>query len=100
MGRGFFLLFGAHASWHGDCCAGITMPIPTLSPHTVRSRVLSRALLDRDLDPLPFDLRISDPGERGGALRTMYVAAIGGDFDDDDPRWRRGRRAKRTRFRA
>jgi hypothetical protein len=76
------------------------MSIPTLSPHTVRSRVLSRALLDRDLDPLPFDRRAAEPGDRGGPLQAMYLAAIGGDFDDDDPRWRRGRRTKRTRFRA
>ncbi len=76
------------------------MPLPILSPHTVRSRVLSRALLDRDLDPLTFDLRPMEQADRGAALRSLYVAAIGGDFDDDDPRWRRGRRAKRPRYRA
>jgi hypothetical protein len=75
------------------------MSYPTLSVHTVRSRVLSRALLDRDLDPLTLAAGPADP--RGsGALESVYRAAIGGDFDDDDPRWRRGRRARRPRFRA
>jgi hypothetical protein len=70
----------------------------TLSAQTVRSSVIARALLDRDLDPLAFEA--PDRVLREGALRSMYVAALGGDFDDDDPRWRRRRRGRPARFRA
>ena len=74
------------------------MPNATLSAHTVRSSVLARALLDRDLDPLA--LETGDRAPREGLMRSLYVAALGGDFDDDDPRWRRRRRARTSRFRA
>lgn len=70
----------------------------TLSAHTVRSSLLARALLDRDLEPIA--LEGSDRPAREGAMRALYAAALGGDFDDDDPRWRRRRRARTTRFRA
>ena len=51
-----------------------------ISPHTVRSSILARALLDRDLDAFVVD-RDPAPPARG--------------FDDDGPRWRRARRLKR-----
>lgn len=72
----------------------------TLSAHTVRSPVLARALLDRDLDLDPLAREPSDRSPRDGLLRSLYIAAIGGDFDDDDPRWRRRRRTRPARFRA
>jgi len=71
-----------------------------LSIHTARSRVLSRAFLDRDLDPLTLAADPVDGTAQSLALESMYVAAIGGGFDDDDPRWRRRRRSRRPRLRA
>ena len=70
----------------------------TLSAHTIRSTVLARALLDRDLEPLAVDT--PDRPHRDGAMRSLYVATLGGDFDDDDQRWRRRRRTRATRFRG
>jgi hypothetical protein len=76
------------------------MNTPTLSVHTARSRVLSRAFLDRDLDPLTLAAAPLDGAAPNRSLESVYVAVIGGGFDDDDPRWRRRRRSRRPRFRA
>lgn len=98
--RGDFQGLRDASRWHDGCLVARTMSTPTLSVHTVRSRVLSRALLDRDLDPLTLTAGPQEAPARSGLLESMYRAAIGGDFDDDDPRWRRGRRARRPRYRA
>ena len=59
-----------------------------VSPHTLHSVVLSRALLDRDLDPFPVPHDLADR-----ALAYPFPGP-GGGFDDDDPRWRRPRRPR------
>ena len=64
-----------------------------LNPHTVSSSVLARAFLARDIDP--FVSPRESPGP-GSFASYMYSAGVRGDFDDDDPRWRRKRRNKKA----
>ncbi len=69
----------------------------SLNSHTSRSNVLTRAFLARELDPFVTPREVPEPGSFSS---YMYSAGVGGDFDDDDPRWRRKRRARGSRFRA
>ena len=69
----------------------------SLNSHTARSNVLTRAFVERDLDPFVTPREVPEPG---CFASYMYSAGVGGDFDDDDPRWRRKRRTRCTRSRA
>jgi hypothetical protein len=53
--------------------------------------------LERELDPFVTAREVPEPGSFSS---YMYSAGVGGDFDDDDPRWRRKRRARSVRLRA
>jgi len=69
----------------------------SLNSHTAKSNVLTRAFLERELDPFVTAREVPEPGSFSS---YMYSAGVGGDFDDDDPRWRRKRRARSVRLRA